>query len=332
MTLQAEIFRKKRGSAHSSNVERWGYHEGVLVRSVHAELPSVGPCFRVHDALHPQFRARSIHHRGVVNDDSLVYSKVRWNGQGDERCVLTVVLSGHQRVSVPGERERWLGAGEFAVCREFASTYRRDQDVESRTLSIEWNPGFLGSAPRHLLDQGRLGVRELGAIRAATETFEGAGYDEARGREGLAELLSVLRAAGIPLDGARTAADLFDPRAAAFAPLSHAMDRCLTVRGGSGELPMSVDLESATGLSRWQVARQLSSMNAHLRLDGGAWRQTSDHYRLMLALLLLSHENVTSASVAKALGYGASPALYHAFSKLRLPAPGRVREALAALE
>ena len=264
-----------------------------------------------------------------MNDDSLVYSKVRWNGQGDERCVLTVVLEGHQRVTVPGERERWLGPGEFAVSKEFASTYRRDQGARSRTLSIEWNPGFLGSSPTSLLDQGRFATRELEVIRTSTDAFERAGYDEARGREAFTDVLSVLRAAGIPFDGARTAEDLHDPRAATFAALSHAMDRCLST---AGELPMSVDLEQATGLSRWQVARQLSSMNAHLRLDGGAWRQTSDHYRLMLALLLLSHENVTATMVARALGYGAAPALYHAFAKLRLPAPGRVREALAALE
>lgn len=265
----------------------------------------------------------------MVNDDQLVYSKVRWNGQGDERAVLTIVLAGQQRVSVPGERDLWLGPGDFAVCRELASTYRRDQGEESHTLTIEWNPGFLGSTPASLLDHGRLGPRELAALRAAEGAFVGAGYDATRASQGLAKLVAVVRAAGLPFESAITEADLVDPKCASYASLSRAMDACLST---SGALPMSVDLEAATGLSRWQVARQLHAMNAYLRLDGRAWRETRDHYRLMLALLLLSNPNVTSAAVAKTLGYGAPPALYHAFANVGLPAPGRVRDALRALE
>jgi len=85
------------------------------------------------------------------------------------------------------------------------------------------------------------------------------------------------------------------------------------------------DLETATGTSQRQVARDIESAVRMLGLAGLSWRLASRHLRIKIAVLLLSAGHATVAEVARMVGWGSADAMTRAFRNAGLAAPSIVQ-------
>jgi hypothetical protein len=97
------------------------------------------------------------------------------------------------------------------------------------------------------------------------------------------------------------------------------------------ETPMLVDLESTLGQARRTLTRsigQLHERHALLGRGGGRWRTIRDNYRLVVATILVSHEEATPRDVAGLVGYGSVEALDHALNNASLPSPLALKRAI----
>jgi len=96
--------------------------------------------------------------------------------------------------------------------------------------------------------------------------------------------------------------------------------------------PMLVDLEGPLAMSRRTLTRQVRVLQRRYALPGGeSWRHLRDHYRLVVASVLLSHVEATPRAVAGIVGYGSVEALDHAFRRAALPTPITFRRTLLAV-
>ena len=97
---------------------------------------------------------------------------------------------------------------------------------------------------------------------------------------------------------------------------------------------MASDWESASGTTRRTLTRRTQAFHQRYRLYGVAqrtdWRAMRDFHRMLIGTLFMTHEHATVARVAQALGYGAPNALCHAFAKVGLPPPAKLRSLLRA--
>jgi AraC-like DNA-binding protein len=101
----------------------------------------------------------------------------------------------------------------------------------------------------------------------------------------------------------------------AFAPIF----RDLTLSPALSELA-----ERATRSLR-QFDRNFDELLQTFHLVGGGFRNTIQRFRLSMAILMLSAEPATVASVARAVGYARPEAMTSAFRAAGLPAPSTVR-------
>ncbi len=90
------------------------------------------------------------------------------------------------------------------------------------------------------------------------------------------------------------------------------------------------DLESATGISQRQLARDIESAVRVIGLVGLGWRLTSRHLRIKIAVMLLSGEHATVAGVARIVGWGSADAMTRAFRNSGLAAPTVVQRQVRA--
>src|SRR5579859_6097727 len=70
--------------------------------------------------------------------------------------------------------------------------------------------------------------------------------------------------------------------------------------------PTLQELGAATGVSLRQMDRHVRSFLSSFGIVGRHWRSTTRHFRLKLAVILLSAEHASVAEVAAAVGYGSS--------------------------
>jgi AraC-like DNA-binding protein len=77
-----------------------------------------------------------------------------------------------------------------------------------------------------------------------------------------------------------------------------------------------------------QVDRNFDELLETFHLVGDGWRSTVQRFRLTMAILMLSAEPATVASVARSVGYARPEAMTSAFRAAGLPSPRAVRELL----
>jgi AraC-like DNA-binding protein len=107
-----------------------------------------------------------------------------------------------------------------------------------------------------------------------------------------------------------------------------AFSRVLTM----SPLPSLTDLGDAASRSPRQLQRDLLQFAGTMALSSSVrWRTTMLHWRLKLAMALLSAPTSSPPTVARTLGYGSSDALTRAFLQAGLGRPAEVREALRAI-
>jgi len=107
-----------------------------------------------------------------------------------------------------------------------------------------------------------------------------------------------------------------------------AFSRVLTM----SPLPSLTELGDAASRSPRQLQRDLLQFAGTMALSSSVrWRTTMLHWRLKLAMALLSAPTSSPATVAKTLGYGSSDALTRAFLQAGLGRPAAMREALRAI-
>ena len=107
-----------------------------------------------------------------------------------------------------------------------------------------------------------------------------------------------------------------------------AFSRVLTL----SPLPSLTELGSAASRSPRQLQRDLLQFAGTMALSSSVrWRTTMLHWRLKLAMALLSAPASSPPTVARTLGYGSSDALTRAFLQAGLGRPAEVRAALRAI-
>ena len=88
------------------------------------------------------------------------------------------------------------------------------------------------------------------------------------------------------------------------------------------------DLGAAADLSASQVERAFRKWATAFALVGPGLRSMTHSFRLKTAVLFLSAEDASVASVAEATGYGSADAMARAFRDAGLAPPTAVRKAL----
>jgi AraC-like DNA-binding protein len=88
----------------------------------------------------------------------------------------------------------------------------------------------------------------------------------------------------------------------------------------------SLDTTGApAGLSARQLTRRLDGFLSRLELPWGGWREVTRGYRLKVAVMLLSSEELAIAEIARRCGYSSAEALAHALTTEGLPPPNELR-------
>lgn len=80
-----------------------------------------------------------------------------------------------------------------------------------------------------------------------------------------------------------------------------------------------------------QTKRDIDLLASSYPVVRGGWRAMVQRYRLKLAVLFLSAEGVTVATVAREVGYGSADAMGRAFRDAGLPSPSEVQRRLREL-
>jgi AraC-like DNA-binding protein len=90
------------------------------------------------------------------------------------------------------------------------------------------------------------------------------------------------------------------------------------------------ELETTTGTSQRQVARDIESAVRMLGLAGLGWRLASRHLRIKIAVMLLSGQHASVGKVAQLLGWGSADAMTRAFRNAGIAPPSTVQREVRA--
>jgi AraC-like DNA-binding protein len=278
---------------------------------------------RMHVALHPRVLLIFVERRGLAYDTRLVASDSPLLAGG---LVIYLILRGrivwHATNEVFGapcslvlRDEDFEGAGGPG-----SPTFRTDSPV-FRALEVRVAAECSApSAPRPLDP-----VLARAAEAYCSATLEGASLPEPRtvalandllGEIVRAELATGLDDIDLSADEPRHLEVLWDAIASIFEEL---------------DLGATQDMLAGEALlSTRQVHRDVGEILGRFRLPAKGWRDAVRAWRLRLAVVLLSAEEVPIASVAKAVGYARSEAMANAFQAAGLSSPLAVRRALRA--
>jgi AraC-like DNA-binding protein len=93
----------------------------------------------------------------------------------------------------------------------------------------------------------------------------------------------------------------------------------------------SLDTTGApAGLSARQLTRRLEGFLDRLDLPWAGWREVTRGYRLKIAVMLLSNEDLPIVDIARRCGYSSAEALAHALTTEGLPPPNELRRRINA--
>lgn len=250
----------------------------------------------------------------LVHDERLLSAPMR-----PDRSRLTLMLEG-RLTSFAGERAHELARGDYIACARLGSV--RSRSSAGVMLEIDWDPGGVGGELAPELVLGTLPPGALERTEALSEALTRRPLDAAVARAALESL----RAQGLPFEPDALEAEL----AAGSAEDQRVMAALDAVLCRLDQSPDTQDFVTALGCTRRTLTRRLRRLAERHRMYERAedWRSERDFYRGLVAMMLLSHPDATTQSVARMLGYRSPQALCHAFRRARLPSPGRVRRAL----
>lgn len=278
-----------------------------------------------HAVVHSRYRVHVVDNAGLVAEDRLFAPTFpRRDRLG--RPVVTVLLEGHARIT-SAAGDRWLEPGDIALIEGKGAIRMRQQCAPRyRSVSIEWDRGWLGGALEGV-ETGRLDARALAAVRRIGGVVHHAGAASPEVAAAVAELLAVLAASGAPVEPVAQAR-LVEPVSARDVALSHALDASLSNLTGQ---PMLADLHEALGLGPRQLNRLVTAFNARFGFNASSWRDTRTRRRLMTGANLMTASGATTEAVARTVGYGSAAAFCHALALQQLPSPGALAERVAQL-
>jgi AraC-like DNA-binding protein len=260
-------------------------------------------------AIAPSFVIKRVETRGVLDDERPLSTLGR--DTTSSRARASIVLEG-RTVSFAQGRSWELEAGQALVVSPLAGMYSRSL-APSILLELDWDAGGEECSGRLTLPAPLLGAaREL-----ARSLRDGdAPGVSLHGRA----VFGGLRPLGLGPFDVEALQTVDGPRQRVV----DAIDDLLTNLEGQ---PQIVDLETRLGCSRWTLARvirDLSKTYGLFGVGGGTdWRSMRDFMRLRVAGIFMTHAQATTASVARAVGYGSAEAMCHAFAHAGLASPGR---------
>jgi len=265
-------------------------------------------------AIAPDFILRRVLLDGIAQDERLTPALLGADRPRTRRS-LCIVLDGFLKEIIDG-RELTVNAGEMVVTPEGGM---RSGLCTGEVLELDWVPGALGDT-KLALGVTRLGPHAMTAARELVRTLARATRDEDLALE---PFRTALASTGIELE----AEALRAPTPSEDQALHTLIDRQLSSLDAA---PMMVDFDEL-GLSRRTVTRRVTELQTRYGLPGGeSWRKVRDHYRLVVASVLLSHEDATPRSVAGLVGYGSVEALHHAFRNAQMASPASFKRMLRA--
>ncbi|AKU95283.1 hypothetical protein AKJ09_01947 [Labilithrix luteola] len=297
-----------------------------MIVSHRRHVPGFGDaCLAIDRAIGPSFIVRRVALREVVQDERLTKAAVGVDC-GRPRRRLLLVLDGESLESIEGRDEK-MHPGRALFISERRRWESRSEHCD--LLEIEWDPGGLddGSATSEDVASWQLGSRTRHCVDHFGEELRNARTAEAL-RPALLDLFRALQSEGCPVDAERLCA--VAPSTPAEQQLGEQVDRALSDLANA---PMLVDLEATQGSSRRTLTRNIRRLHERHALLGrgeGRWRGIRDAYRLVIATILLSHDEATPARVAEFVGYGSVEALDHAFHHVSLPSPTALRRSIRA--
>ena len=257
----------------------------------------------------------------VVQDERVTKGALGVDSERTRRRI-AIVLDGESQEFVD-DRAVPCRRGDCVFVPEGASHASRSGS--DTVLELEWNTGALDDGAARSSTRMKLGMRAQATARRVAEDLRTA-VSGASMVEPLTALLSALNAEGMSfrVDAVRglEAASPDDQS------MMNGIDRILS---RLHENPMLVDLESTLGQARRTLTRsigQLHERHALLGRGGGRWRTIRDNYRLVVATILVSHEEATPRDVAGLVGYGSVEALDHALNNASLPSPLALKRAI----
>lgn len=174
-------------------------------------------------------------------------------------------------------------------------------ELHLRTSDVTWPPRTPLAAPF------------FSACRRIVE--EGSESDEEL-HETASEVLDLLRERGV------VGAEVTLERTVASAAISRVWG---AMRPALERLAALAPLKELGTSSPRQTKRDLDALSSRYPVVRGGWRAMVQRYRLKLAVLFLSAEGVTVATVAREVGYGSADAMGRAFRDAELPAPSEVQ-------
>jgi hypothetical protein len=291
-------------------------------------LPEVQGRLATHAVVHSSYRIHVVDREQVVSDDAFHlrgFDRVGAKG----RPIATILLGGRALLRVRGE-PHWLEPGEMSIVAAKGDIVMR-QEPPYASVVCEWEPGPLGERPVAPFLRQRVPPDRLAAIAAMATSLRTRAVAEgvfgAPDAVLVVETWNVLREAGVPVAAAGPDT-LVEPVREPFLRLARALDDAHSNLRGT---PMSVDLESALGLSARQVNRLVQEFNERYGFNSGGWRDTRNRWRLLVGSTLLTAPGATAEAVARAVGFASGATFSRALTNAGFPPPGEIAAAVRAL-
>lgn len=274
--------------------------------------------------LHSKFRLLINERRGIIEDDTLLFSSFSRRLEVD-RSEFVLCLEGELRVRRPGF-EAVLRPGDWIGENRQSGWYFR-RETQSAALILEWEPGLLGTRHIPLAAGGRIAPATFAAVRNLASLLPRTREQELAAPL-LRQLLGLLRSEGLPFDDVEEGA-LVEEVPEFMRTLVRTVDAALSDLSNQ---PMLIDLQDAMGCSRPQILSHIRDFNERYAFHAaGGWRDVLQRWRMSIGIFLMSVEGATTEEVAGMLGYSSPNAFCHAFANRGLPSPGALRETLLRL-
>jgi AraC-like DNA-binding protein len=214
------------------------------------------------------------------------------------------------------------GAGAGAA----ACSAAEGANARSVFLFVDWDPKVFGGGIKSFedvrlteLDRTRLAACASDLVRATTTAAAAAKV--------AAEIISILRAAGLPMTKL-TSSDLAAHASATTTPEDQRLVTALDIRLSNMESHPSLDeIASDLGWSDRHTNRRIGQLVDTDTIPWAQWRTWLRAVRLMNAFRVLSLPEATTELAAKKAGFRSPTALCHAFTKANLPSPGALSKA-----
>lgn len=300
------------------------YFPNVLRSDRQFSLPSLGVQLRTVALLHPRLRVHVVDNRGVVCEDALGLPSFPRVGQ-PSRPVLTVVLEGLARVTLPTGIQHWLREGTVAWFPKKNELVMRQEGARYRSIVIEYDDGVFGQRPTST-QLCALGPTPFAALNAWADelTFAPHQATMAALASRLFALLAQEGIALIPAPPQELAVEL-DPDTI---ELSATLDRALS---RLGDRPARVDIEDEVAIRTRVLTDQIAAFHKRFGFNAEGWRDALLRRRILVGCATMSALGAKTEVVSAALGYSSPTVFCRAMAKSALPSPANIASAVKHL-